>query len=151
MTSNDELKQIALSHFSTGFNCAQSTFGALAEKIDLEPTIALKTATPFGGGISHNGSICGTVSGALMGLGYHFGNTTPDSAVKYRNYEIGSLFLEKFRAQFGEVTCPGLLGLDIRIPEELAKVRELDLFNQRCCQFISGAVEIAVQLIDELN
>lgn len=149
MNNNDIYTTLAAELFAAGYNCSQASFGALAAKLDFEQTLALKIATPFGGGISHNGQVCGAVSGAMMGLGYHFGNAYVNREAKNRNYEIGTLFMERFKERFGDVLCPKLLDLDIRIPEELAKARELDLFHTRCKEFVVGAVEIACQIIDE--
>lgn len=149
MNNNELYTTLAAELFSSGYNCPQASFGAMAAKVDLEQTLALKIATPFGGGISHSGLVCGAVSGALMGLGYYYGNAYVNREAKQRNYEIGELFMTRFRERFGDVLCPKLLDLDIRIPEELAKARELDLFHTRCKEFVSGAVEIACQIIDE--
>ncbi len=148
MTDNYEITNQASQYFMAGYNCSQSSFGALANKIDLDTSTALKIAAPFGGGISQNGSVCGAVSGALMALGYHFGNDRPNRSSKYRNYEIGSQFLQEFTERFGDVICPKLLGLDIRKPDELQQARDQDLFHSLCSQFVIGAVEIAVKIID---
>ena len=57
--------QIARDRFAEGFNCSQAVFCAYAPKFGINEEAALKIASPFGGGIAHQGQVCGAVSGAL--------------------------------------------------------------------------------------
>ena len=56
-------------------------------------------------------------------------------------------FLEKFREKNGTILCKELLGYNPGIPEDEAKIKELDLHNKVCKQLIADAVEIAAEII----
>jgi C_GCAxxG_C_C family probable redox protein len=135
--------------FQNSFNCAQSVFASLAEKSDLEPKLALKIATPFGGGVSHTGNICGAVNGALMGLGAYFGNDIPNRDIKRKNYEIGKQFIDTFNLEFGNIQCSLLLGLDLSKEEDLLIAQEKDIFHTKCMPYVTGATRIACEIMDQ--
>jgi C_GCAxxG_C_C family probable redox protein len=134
--------------FAEHFNCAQSTFAPFAKRLGLDPDMAMKIATPFGGGMGHAGQVCGAVSGALMAIGLARGITAYDRDKKYACYALAEAFIERFQEAHGAVTCPGLLGLDIGAPEDLARAREQDLFHTRCPHFVGGAARIAAELLE---
>lgn len=142
-----DMKQEAQTYFEKQFNCAQSVFAPYAQKFGLDLDIAMKIATPFGGGMGHAGQICGAVSGGLMAIGLFKGIATYDREKKYACYEIAKEFQDRFLEIYGDITCPGLLGYDIGDPEELEKVRELDLFHTQCPMYVGEAAKIANELI----
>jgi C_GCAxxG_C_C family probable redox protein len=135
--------------FQNGFNCAQSVFASLAGRSGLELKLALRIATPFGGGVSHTGGICGAVTGALMGLGAYFGNDVPNRELKRQNYEIGKQFIDTFNIEFGNIQCPLLLGLDLSKEEDLLIAQEKDIFHTKCMPYVTGAARIACELMDQ--
>jgi len=132
-----------------GFNCSQAVFSTLAEPLGLDRSLALKIASPFGGGIGRTGETCGAVSGALMALGLQSGYSQPDPQAKDRVYTLTREFLRRFKERFGEVACKALIGVDLSTPEGLQKAREQDVFKTKCSHFIAGAVEIAEQMLSE--
>ena len=132
-----------------GFNCSQAVFSTLAEPLGLDRSLALKIASPFGGGIGRTGETCGAVSGALMALGLQFGFSEPDPQAKDRVYALTREFLRRFQERYGAVACKTLIGVDLSTPEGLQKAREQDVFKTKCSQFIAGAVEIAEQMLIE--
>ena len=132
-----------------GFNCSQAVFSTLAEPLGFDPSLARKIASPFGGGIGRTGETCGAVSGALMALGLQSGFDEPDPQAKDRVYALAREFMRRFQEGYGSVTCKVLIGADISTPEGLQKAREQDVFNTKCAQFISGAVEIAEEMLFE--
>ena len=132
-----------------GFNCSQAVFSTLAEPLGFDRSLALKIASPFGGGIGRTGETCGAVSGALMALGLHSGYSEPDPQAKDRVYALTREFLRRFQERYGAVACKTLIGVDLSTPEGLQKAREQDVFKTKCSQFIAGAVEIAEQMLIE--
>jgi C_GCAxxG_C_C family probable redox protein len=132
-----------------GFNCSQAVFSTLAESLGLDPSIALKIASPFGGGIGRTGETCGAVTGALMALGLSEGFSEPDRQVKERVYARTREFLDRFYARYGAVACKILIGVDISTPEGMQQARDQGVFTNRCSQFITGAVEIADEMFNE--
>ncbi len=142
-------KEQAQAFFEQHLNCAQSTLAPFAEQYGLDLDTALKLATPFGGGMGHNRQVCGAVSGALMSLGLARGISAYDREKKYACYDLAGKFLTRFEALHGALTCPGLLGLDIGDPTDLAKAREADLFHTLCPKFVGDAAQIVAELLDE--
>jgi len=133
--------------FAGPYNCAQAVLAPFAERYGLPQEAAFKIATPFGGGMGDSGSICGAVSGAVMAIGLARGTAVGDKVQKDACYALASDFLARFQAQHGDLTCPVLLGLDVRDPAQLAAVREQDLFNSRCTAFVEDAVKITAVLL----
>jgi C_GCAxxG_C_C family probable redox protein len=148
MKNKETLEIIANALHDQGYNCSQSVFGALATELGLEQATALKIAAPLGGGIGRTGQTCGAVTGALLALGLVYGNASPDSAAKDRNYEIARQFMARFAAKNGSVRCSELLGADISTPEGVADARARGLFKAVCGGYIQDAVEMAYEMIN---
>lgn len=132
-----------------GFNCSQAVFSTLAEPLGLDPALALKIASPFGGGIGRTGETCGAVSGALMALGLSLGFSEPDPQAKERVYARTREFLGRFQEKHGAVGCKALIGIDIGTPEGMQEARRQNVFATQCLQFIADAVEIAEDMMAE--
>jgi C_GCAxxG_C_C family probable redox protein len=138
----------AKTYFQQHYNCAQSVFAPFAKRFGVDMDTAFKIATPFGGGLGHGGQVCGAVSGALMSIGLAKGTSAYDKEKKDACYALAVAFQERFRALHGDVTCPGLLGLDIGEPDELKKVRELGLFHSLCPKLVGDAAEIVAEMLE---
>jgi C_GCAxxG_C_C family probable redox protein len=137
----------AVDSFKGTFNCAQSVFSSFAPELGLERKIALKVATPFGGGIARMGEVCGAVTGAMMGIGLNDGmSEEEDLEAKERTYGICQELASRFKARNGSIKCRDLIGYDLSNPEEHKKAEEDDVFNTKCTKFVRDAVEIVEEL-----
>ena len=58
-------------------------------------------------------------------------------------------FMNRFISQNGTVVCRELLGYDISKPEEMDKIKELNLFESTCPKMIQCATEIVEQMLNE--
>ena len=143
-----KLQEQAQTLFDAHYNCAQSVFGPFADLFGLDQETAFRIATPFGGGIGHSGETCGAVSGGIMVIGLARGISVYDQAQKQACYDLTHTFLERFKTQFGSLTCPGLLGMDISHPEVLEQARAMNLFHTRCPAFVGGAARMVADLLD---
>jgi len=137
----------AAARLDQGFNCAQSVLAAFAAQLGLDESRALKLASPFGGGVSRRGEVCGAVSGALMVLGLAQGADTP--AGKESAYLLGQDFLQRFEARHGTILCRKLIDCDISTPEGLQQARSRGVFKALCPRFVRNATEIAQALLVE--
>jgi C_GCAxxG_C_C family probable redox protein len=137
----------AAARLDQGFNCAQSVLAAFAGQLGLDESRALKLASPFGGGVSRRGEVCGAVSGALMVLGLAQGADTP--AGKESAYLLGQDFLQRFEARHGTILCRKLIDCDISTPEGLQQARSRGVFKALCPRFVRNATEIAQALLVE--
>lgn len=142
------LESEARSYFGRSFNCAQSVFVPLAEKLGLDVDTALKIATPFGGGIAHSGQICGAVSGGLMAIGLAKGITEYNHERKDACYALAQEFMDRFTELHGELTCSGLLGLDLGDPAQSKIANKENVFSTLCPIFVRDAVRIVGEMID---
>jgi len=131
--------------FDQHFNCAQSVLVAFSAKLGLDESLALKMASPFGGGVSRRGEVCGAVTGALMALGLARGADTP--AGKESAYLLGQDFLQRFEVRHGTILCRKLINNDISTPEGLQQAREQGVFTALCPLFVRNATEIAWALL----
>lgn len=141
--------QTAQDRFAEGFSCSQSVFSAFSSKIGVTDETALKLASPFGGGIAHQGNVCGAVTGALMALGLARGNASSDKDKKDETYHIVEDFIKRFREIHGTVLCRELIGHDISRPGELEKAREKGVFQSTCPGLVKDAVELLSEILDE--
>jgi len=139
--------QIASERFSQHYSCSQSVFSAFAPRFGLTDEQALKLASPFGGGVVHQGHICGAVTGALMALGLARGNAAADK--KDETYRVAEDFLKRFRERHGTILCRELIGHDISTPDGLQNARDTGVFKSTCPGLVRDAAEFDVEFLDE--
>jgi len=85
-------------YFKGNCNCSQSVFAAFAPQLSLSQELALKIASPFGGGMAHMDEACGAVTGGLMVIGLKYGmSNLEDLDAKERTYEIAEQFLNNLQ------------------------------------------------------
>lgn len=133
--------------FRSGFDCSMIVLAELADEIGMTREQGLRVASCFGAGMMQ-GSVCGAVTGAMMAIGYKFGNTVPDD--KARKGLVMSKrdeFVEAFKERFGTISCPELIELDLRIPEDVEKANERKVISELCPKFVKGAIEICREQI----
>lgn len=138
----------AISIFSEGFSCSQATLLAFASDFGLDEELALKISCAFGGGVSHLGSICGAVSGALMVIGLKYGRTKKeDLQAREKTYRLANEFMNKFKERNNTIICNELLECDISTDEglKIAKVKRSD--PDFCPKFVKDAVEILEEIL----
>ena len=141
----------AQEYFSNNFNCSQAVFTTFATEMGIDEELALKIATQFGGG-ARKGEMCGAVSGALMVLGLKYGHCHSDNAEeKAKAYQISEDFMNRFIQKNGTVVCRELLGYDLSEPEDMKKIKELNLFKTTCPEMVRCATEIVDEMINELK
>jgi C_GCAxxG_C_C family probable redox protein len=139
--------KIAQERFDQKFNCSQSVFSAFASQLGIQDEIALKLASPFGGGTAHQGHVCGAVTGALMVLGVQKGNATPET--KEETYCLAEEYIKRFQELHGSILCRELTGHDISKPVEMQKARDQGVFQTTCPGLVKDAAELASEFLDE--
>lgn len=148
---NKESKYVvqAREYFCNNFNCSQAVFATFATEMGFDKELALKLATQFGGG-ARKGEMCGAVAGALMVLGLKYGHChSDDNEEKMRAYQMSEDFMNRFIEAKGTVVCRELLGYDIGKAEDMAKIKELDLFKTICPSAIECATTIVEKMLEE--
>lgn len=139
------LTEAAVSRFDQGYNCSQSVFSAFAPQFGIPEDLALRLASPFGGGVAREGQICGAVTGALMALGAGRGADLP--AKKEETYRLAQELLRAFESLHGTLICRELIGADLRSPEGWKQAKQKGVFTTICPVLVRDAVEIAQKLV----
>jgi C_GCAxxG_C_C family probable redox protein len=139
--------QTAQDRFAQSFNCSQSVFSAYASQLGIDDETALKLASPFGGGVAHQGNICGAVTGALMVIGLARGSATVDK--KDEAYRMAEEFIKRFQERHGTILCRELIRYEISTPGGLEKAREQNVFNTICPGLVRDAAELVAEFLDE--
>lgn len=135
--------------FGNGYDCAMQVLAELAPEVGLTEEQGLKMASCLGVG-AMQGSLCGAVVGALMAIGYKYGNTVRgDMATKGACLAKRSDFYDRFEKEFGSLTCPGLLNLDLRKPEDMQTAREKGVLSTFCPKLCSFAILTAKDIIKD--
>lgn len=109
----DERVARAVENFMSGYGCCQSVVAAFADLYGLDDTLAKKIAAGFGGGVGRMRMMCGAVSGIVMLVGLHCGQTEgSDSEGKSACYKVVQELLAQSRKQNGSLICAEILGLE---------------------------------------
>ena len=147
-----QFSEKATDHFNLGYSCAESVLLTMQEYYGLrESKLVPKVAAAFGGGIGRRGSLCGALTGAIIAIGLKHGTNTPvleerDLEEKEKVYTLARKFYEQFAEECGSPFCRELIGYDLTKPEELEKVRKLNVRDEKCSYFVKKAVEILISL-----
>lgn len=146
-TMEKSKKQIATEYFENNFNCSQAVFTTFAVEEGIPEELALRIGTQFGGGC-RKGEVCGAVSGALMVLGLKHGHCHYNAPEEKANaYRLAEEFMDRFVERQGTVVCRERLGYNVSKPEDMAKIRELGLFQSICPEMIRCATELVEEML----
>ena len=136
----------AKDRFAQGFNCSQSVLSAFASKVGIAEETALKLASPFGGGVAHQGQVCGAVTGALMALGLARGSATVEE--KDETYRLAEDFIQRFKERHGSILCRELIDHDISTLAGLQSAREEKVFNTICPGLVKDAAGLVAEFLE---
>lgn len=135
--------------FDCGFDCAMQVAAELAPSMGFTEEQALRFASCLGVGAGQ-GALCGAVVGALIAIGWKYGNTEPDDmATRGLCLSKRTEFYDLFREEFGGITCPEVLKLDLRNPEEAKMAREKGLIKNLCPKACRFAVITAKRMLED--
>ena len=143
----DERVARAVENFMAGYGCCQSVVAAFADLYGLDDTLAKKIAAGFGGGVGRMRMMCGAVSGIVMLVGLHCGQTEgSDREGKSACYKVVQVLLEESRQQNGSLICAEILGLEgsEKAPcSYVASARTAEYYKSRPC---AAKVESAARI-----
>ena len=137
----------AVENFMAGYGCCQSVVAAFADLYGLDDILAKKIAAGFGGGIGRMRMMCGAVSGIVMLVGLHCGQTEgSDLEGKTACYKEVQELLEQSRQQNGSLICAEILGLkgyEKASCSYIASPRTAEYYKSRPC---AAKVESAARI-----
>lgn len=134
----------------SGFNCAQSVLAVFAADFGLPLDLALKLASPFGGGMKM-AATCGALTGALMALGLACGYSEPDEALKAESDNMTLELLRRWQEEIGPTDCKAILGYDVSDPAQRELAIQAGVLDHHCPDCIRKGAEILADLLNELN
>ena len=137
----------AVENFMAGYGCCQSVVAAFADLYGLDDILAKKIAAGVGGGIGRMRMMCGAVSGIVMLVGLHCGQTEgSDLEGKTACYKVVQELLEQSRQQNGSLICAEILGLkgyEKASCSYIASPRTAEYYKSRPC---AAKVESAARI-----
>ncbi len=141
-------REKAKEYFLEGYNCAQSVVMAYHEDLGLDPEMAAKMASSFGGGMGRLREVCGAVSGSLLVAGLLKGYSDPrDQEGKTAQYELVQKLAAAFKEKNGTFICRELLGLDHQSDVPVPEARTAAYYEKRPC---ADLVADAARILDEI-
>lgn len=138
----DELNQLT----QQGYDCAQCIIKEFEDVLGDDLGKVIRTMSAMSMGLLQ-GSICGGILGALAVIGYVFGKETPDVSAQGVCMIKREMFFMEFRRKYPEITCPGILGLDVRNNEDNIRANATGVFTTKCPQMFVDIADIVRRII----
>ena len=92
-------KELGISYFKQGYNCAQAVVKTFASEIGIDEDIAIKLISGFGGGFGRMREVCGAVSGMVAVLSAVKGYSNPTAnQEKMDLYKTVQSLMNEFKA-----------------------------------------------------
>lgn len=141
-----EAQNKAEEYFNSGYNCCESVVLAVCDQLGVDKEMPLKIATPFGSGMSKNGSNCGALSAAFISAGMTKGRECSED-LRDPSYIPADVIFNKFKEKYDTVFCSDITQLNLRDPEVMAKNKE------RLHQEICGPIvkQVTAWILEELE
>jgi C_GCAxxG_C_C family probable redox protein len=143
--------ELAKQYHARGYGCSQAVLASFSQDYGLSEETALRISTGFGSGMGRMCEVCGALTGAFMVIGLKYGKAVTDGT-RYgtdteTTYRLVTELADKFKEKYGSIYCRDLIGHDLSIPAERAKVIELGLFKTTCGKAILDAVELLEEML----
>ena len=137
----------ARNNFLDGCNCPQSVVRAFDDVLrehGIDPEVAMRLASPFGGGMGRMREVCGAVSGMLMVLGLVEGYDDPaDDVAKAELYAHVQELAGQFRQEHGTIICRELLARGEGPDDPTPAARTAAYYHERpCAEFCATAARV---------
>ena len=144
-------KQIALSLFENGCQCAQATLGAFCDRTGLTTEQAMGLAASFGGGMARMREVCGALSGVLMAAGLILAARAPGQGNKDAHYRLTQYICAEFKRRTGSIYCYRLLNIPHAAELPISTPRTPAFFVDRtaCLNAVTTAVEVLDEVLQE--
>ena len=143
-------KELAISYFKSGFNCAQSVVMAFRDLTGLSEGESARLASSFGGGLGRMREVCGAVSGMAIVAGILFGYDDPKAPGAVQgHYALVQKLAGEFRERNGSIVCRELLG-GVPSTNPAPEARTAEYYRKRpCVDLVGDAAEILERYLTE--
>ena len=129
-----------------GYDCAQLVIKAFEEELGDSYPAAMKAVSCMSMGLLQ-GSLCGAVIGALTVIGFKFGSDVPDFSSKGICMIKREMFFMEYRKRVNGLTCPEILGLDVRKNEDNIRALKENMYTEKCPKMFLDIIEIVKGII----
>jgi C_GCAxxG_C_C family probable redox protein len=146
MSKHEESKEKVLCYFNEGNNCCESVVMAVCDYLGVDKEMPQKISTPFGSGMSRNGSNCGALNAAFICMGLVGGRKSCEES-RDTSYLPSDRIFAKFKEKYGSTYCLDITGVNLRDPEEAAKKKEW-MHNELCGPLVKQVTEWVLEEID---
>lgn len=143
MDSEEEVVRL----YKEGYDCAQCILKTMIDRIDCDEETALKAVSSMSMGLLE-GSICGGVLGALAVIGIRYGSASPDVSMRGVSIIKRAQFLMEFKKRYSGLTCPEIMGLDVRKDEDNLKAHKEGVYEHFCPKVGACIIDILNDIID---
>ena len=133
--------------YNQGYDCAQCIVKAMEGKVEYDEATAMKSISSMGMGLLE-GSICGAILGALAVIGLKYGSAGPDPASKGVIILKRAQFLMEFKKKYNGLTCPEIMGLDVRKDEDNLRAFKEGIYDHFCPNMAADILEILERIIE---
>jgi C_GCAxxG_C_C family probable redox protein len=119
-------------------HCAQAIFAAYGEHLSLgkvDYDTCMKISSAFSGGIARTGNVCGALTGALLALGFKYG----DDAEKANTVAVK--LLDEFKSLHGSTICRELINHDLITGEDVKQAYATGAFDN-CAKYVEDVTKI---------
>ena len=140
--SREETVELAKSYAEKGLMCSEAVLLTICDFLGIENKSIPAIATGFGAGIGGYSSVCGALSGGIMGLGIRFGRSMPlpeETQSPRRVYWFAQELISKFSETHNSYICKELTGCDFNEPGGREKF-DKEKHWERTCREIIGSV-----------
>lgn len=129
-----------------GYDCAQCVIKAFEDVLGEDTGKVIRTVSCMSMGLLQ-GSVCGGVLAALAIIGWRYGKEEPDYAAQGMCMIKREQFFMEFRKRYPDITCPGIIGLDVRKNEDNIKANATGVYTELCPRMFEDIVDIVKSLI----
>ncbi len=132
--------------YKEGYDCAQCILKAMEDKLDCDMDAAMRSISCMSMGLLE-GSICGGVLGALAVIGIKYGSPSADASSRGITMIKRGMFLNEFKKRYNGLTCPEIMGLDVRKDEDNLKAFKDGMYDHFCPKLGADIIEILNDII----
>ncbi len=144
----DDAAARAKKFFSGKHNCAQSVMKAILTEMNLDFEQVIPLTAGFGGGMVHEGGVCGAVSGAIAAIGVLKSKDFADvQAHKEATNRSGEEFIRRFKEKHGSILCNDLTGINMADAKARKAALANGTFAKLCPAYVESAVRIALEIV----
>ena len=137
--------------------CGQCVVAALQDTFDIRDDAIFKAASGFAGGCGLTGiGICGGFAGGVMVLSQLLGRERTDfsdpEGVRFKSFDITTLFANRFLEEFGTLICHGVQekkfgrSYNLRDPEEFKAFHDAGAHDVKCPEVVGKSAQMAVEI-----